>query len=103
MLIPDISIIGFISGRFYRVSPILRSWKSSVHIILICQSRLRAVFTSYGAAPALADNCDLVSDRIQCLLAYAGNIEQVIDGPEWPVLVAVVYDRLGFRGTDARQ
>ena len=51
----------------------------------------------------LADHCDQVSDRLQNLGTYAGDIDQIIHTPERAILVAVVDDRLGLRRADPRQ
>lgn len=52
-------------------------------------------------APALADDCDLVPDRIQSLGTDAGHVQQIVDAAERSVLIPVVHDRLRLRGTNA--
>src|SRR5439155_4987893 len=46
---------------------------------------------------------DVRLERIELLLADAGDLHQILDAPERPVLRAVVDDLLGEHGTDTRQ
>ena len=66
-------------------------------------SLLRHGEAGRSEGPFLTDDRDLVSDGFQNLGAYAGNVEQIVDGAERAILVAVVNDGLGLCGTDTRQ